>query len=82
MVGLARPQTAARLVELSIRVGEKVKYARTKDWRSEHDIQEDRFVDELYPYVMEVFGNEGWDGLDMDVYNELDPRKPTAADRR
>lgn len=34
---------------------------------------DDRFVRDLYPPTMEVFGREGWDDPAMDVYNELDP---------
>ena len=37
--------------------------------------EEDRFLQELYPHVMEVFAREGWDDPVMDVYNELDPRR-------
>jgi hypothetical protein len=33
------------------------------------------FVNDAYPYVMEVFGREGWDDPSMDVYNDLDPRR-------
>jgi hypothetical protein len=32
-------------------------------------------LDELYPHVMELFGQSGWDDPAMDVYNELDPRR-------
>jgi hypothetical protein len=35
---------------------------------------EDHFVRDLAPHVMQVFGREGWDDPAMDVYNELDPR--------
>lgn len=38
------------------------------------DVDEDRFVQDLVPRVMEVFGRDGWDDPAMDVYNELDPR--------
>lgn len=38
------------------------------------DPDEDGFVRELTPHVMEVFGRDGWDDPAMDVYNELDPR--------
>jgi hypothetical protein len=36
--------------------------------------EESRFVREMTPHVMEVFGRDGWDDPAMDVYNELDPR--------
>lgn len=35
---------------------------------------DDLFVQDLTPQVMEVFGRAGWDDPAMDVYNELDPR--------
>lgn len=36
--------------------------------------QDDSFVQELLPQVMEVFGRDGWDDPSMDIYNDLDPR--------
>jgi hypothetical protein len=30
---------------------------------------------DMYPYVMEVFGRDGWDDPAMDIYNDLDPRR-------
>jgi hypothetical protein len=38
---------------------------------------DNQFVHDSYPYIMEVFGREGWDDTSMDVYNDLDPRKPS-----
>jgi hypothetical protein len=35
----------------------------------------DGFVEDIYPHVMEVFGREGWEDVEMDAYNDLDPRK-------
>ncbi|HEX9003221.1 MAG TPA: hypothetical protein VGB07_25160 [Blastocatellia bacterium] len=37
--------------------------------------EDNRFLNELYPQAMEVFGNEGWNDPAMDVYNDLDPRR-------
>jgi hypothetical protein len=37
--------------------------------------EDNRFLRELYPHVMEVFGHEGWNDPAMDIYNELDPRR-------
>lgn len=28
----------------------------------------------MYPHIMEIFGREGWDDPEMDVYNDLDPQ--------
>ncbi len=39
------------------------------------DEEDNRFLNEMYPQVMEVFGNEGWNDPTMDIYNELDPRR-------
>lgn len=36
---------------------------------------ENQFVRDMYPHVMEVFGKAGWDDPAMDVYNDLDPRR-------
>lgn len=33
------------------------------------------FLNDLLPSVMEVFGKAGWDDPAMDIYNDLDPRK-------
>ena len=35
----------------------------------------EQFLHDMYPYVMEVFGKEGWDDPAMDIYNDLDPRR-------
>ena len=35
------------------------------------------FLRDMYPYVMEVFGRDGWDDPAMDIYNDLDPRRQT-----
>lgn len=37
--------------------------------------EDNQFVRDLYPHVMEVFGRAGWDDPAMDVYDELDPRR-------
>ena len=29
----------------------------------------------LYPYMAKVFGPDGWDDPEMDIYDELDPRR-------
>ena len=34
-----------------------------------------QFLCGMYPYVMEVFGREGWDNPAIDIYNDLDPRR-------
>lgn len=39
--------------------------------------EEDELLRGVYPHVMEVFGKAGWDDPAMDVYNELDPRRPS-----
>jgi hypothetical protein len=36
--------------------------------------ENNQFVREMTPHVMELFGRDGWDDPAMDVYNELDPR--------
>ena len=48
-------------------------YDRVKTLFAEED--DNQFVRQMYPHVMEVFGKAGWDDLAMDIYNELDPRK-------
>jgi hypothetical protein len=48
-------------------------YDRVKELLVDPD--HNRFVDDLYPHVMEVFGREGWDDPAMDIYNDLDPRR-------
>jgi len=47
-------------------------YDRVRALLEEDDNQ---FVRAMYPYVMEVFGREGWDDPAMDIYNDLDPRR-------
>lgn len=34
------------------------------------------FVADVQSHVMEVLGREGWNDPSMDIYNDLDPRKP------
>jgi len=36
--------------------------------------EDDPFVRDMTPHVMEVFGRAGWDDPAMDIYNDLDPR--------
>jgi hypothetical protein len=36
-----------------------------------------QFARDMYAQAMEVFGRDGWDDPAMDVYNELDPRRPS-----
>lgn len=36
-----------------------------------------RFLHDIYPHVMEVFGKGGWDDPAMDIYNDLDPHRPS-----
>lgn len=35
----------------------------------------DKFVRDVRPLTMKVFGREGWDDPSMDIYDDLDPRK-------
>ena len=53
-------------------ISEKV-YARIKALLG--DEQGDQFRRDMYPHVMEVFGQAGWDDPAMDIYNDLDPRR-------
>jgi hypothetical protein len=46
-------------------------YERVKPLFEEDDFD----VSEMYPLMDEVARQEGWDDPDMDVYNELDPRR-------
>ena len=39
------------------------------------EAEDNQFLHDMYPHVMEVFGREGWDDLAMDIYNDLDPRR-------
>jgi len=48
-------------------------YARLKTLLDK--AEDDRFLHDMYPLVMEVLGKEGWDDPAMDVYKELDPRR-------
>ena len=48
-------------------------YARVKVFLDED--RDNQFLRDMYPHVMEVFGQEGWDDPTMDVYNDLDPRR-------
>lgn len=62
------PETNATYVLVQSEV-----YERAKTLLEAED--ENQFVGDMYPHVMEVFGREGWDDPAMDVYNELDPRR-------
>jgi hypothetical protein len=48
-------------------------YAQVKALLDEEEGHQ--FVRDMYPYVMEVFGRDGWDDPAMDIYNDLDPRR-------
>jgi hypothetical protein len=48
-------------------------YERVKTLFEEED--DNQLIRDMYPQVMEVFGREGWDDPEMDIYNELDPRR-------
>ena len=50
-------------------------YARVKALLD--DEEGNRFLRDMYPHVMEIFGQEGWDDPAMDIYNDLDPRRPS-----
>lgn len=39
------------------------------------EAEDEQLVHDVYPHVMEVFGREGWDDPEMDVYDDLDPRR-------
>ncbi len=39
------------------------------------EVEDNQFLRDMYPHVMEVFGREGWDDPTMDIYNDLDPRR-------
>jgi hypothetical protein len=60
------PETDATFVLVRSEV-----YDRMKALFEEEDNQ---FVRDMYPQVMEVFGRAGWDDPAMDIYNDLDPR--------
>lgn len=36
---------------------------------------DETFLNDLYSHTMEVFGRDGWDDPEMDIYNDLDPRR-------
>ena len=48
-------------------------YARVKALLDKEE--GNQFLRDMYPSVMEVFGREGWDDPEMDIYNDLDPRR-------
>lgn len=39
--------------------------------------EEDQFLRDAYSSAMESFGKTGWDDPAIDIYNDLDPRKPS-----
>ena len=41
------------------------------------DEESQQFANDAYPGAMAIFGRDGWDDPAMDVYNDLDPRKPS-----
>ena len=47
-------------------------YAQVEALLEEEDHQ---FLRDMYPYVMEDFGRDGWDDPAMDIYIDLDPRR-------
>lgn len=60
------PDTNTRYVLIRAEIYDRV--------RQVLELDENQFVRDLTPHVMEVFGRSGWDDPAMDVYNELDPR--------
>ena len=48
-------------------------YARVKVLLGEEG--DTQFLRDMHPYVMEIFGREGWDDPAMDIYDDLDPRR-------
>ncbi len=60
------PNTNTKYVLIRAEVYERI--------RQLFDLDDDQFMRDLAPHVMEVFGRAGWDDPAMDVYNELDPR--------
>jgi hypothetical protein len=42
------------------------------------EAEDDRFLQDLYPHVMEVFAREGWDDPAMNVYDDLDRRRQSS----
>jgi hypothetical protein len=61
------PSTHTKYVLVPEEVYDRVKRLFESD-------ENNQFVREMTPHVMELFGREGWDDPAMDVYNELDPR--------
>ena len=37
--------------------------------------EDDCFLRDVYPHVLKIFGESGWDDPAMDIYNDLDPRR-------
>lgn len=37
---------------------------------------DDDLAGDLAPHVLRIFGRDGWDDPAMDVYDDLDPRRP------
>jgi len=60
------PGTNTRYVLIRAEVYDRV--------RQLFDLDDNQFVQNLTPHVMEVFGRACWDDPAMDVYDELDPR--------
>jgi hypothetical protein len=63
------PETNATYVLVPSEVYDRVKAL----FEQEEDSQ---FVRDMYSPAMEVFGRDGWDDPSMDIYNDLDPRRP------
>jgi hypothetical protein len=63
-VHLADPDTKERFVII-----------RAEEYERIMAISEGRAVNEMFPFMTETF-REGWDDPEMDLYNDLDPRKP------
>ncbi len=61
------PRTNTAYVLLRAEVFERLKTALAEE-------EGNQFVRDLYPYMWEVFGRDGWDDPEMDVYN--DPEYP------
>ena len=60
------PHTNMRYVLIRADVYDRIKRLVSLD--------DDQFVGDLTPHVMEVFARAGWDDPAMDIYNDLDPR--------
>ena len=50
-------------------------YTRVKTLLDE--VGDNQFLRDMYPHVIEIFGREGWDDPAMDIYNALDPLRPS-----